>query len=78
MTDTRNVKNYKRVILLYGNTNSVEHTRNVVLSNNIVLLDALHIPTIKFNLLFVNKVAETALMRVIFYSQCCLLQELET
>lgn len=74
----KGLKNYKPVILPNGSTDCVEHVGNIVLPNNIVLFDALHIPSFKFNLLSVNKLAETILMRLIFDSQCCLLQDLET
>lgn len=66
----------KLVSLPDGTMKSVTHAGDIKLTDKLILNDALFIPSFKYNLLFVNKLTENALIRIIFYPHYCLMQDL--
>lgn len=68
MKDLHKTDDLKHVYLPDGTIKMVENVGVVKLNEKLTLTDVLHIPSFKYNLLFVNKLTETGLQRVIFYA----------
>lgn len=67
------INDIKPVSLPDGTVKYVTHIGDIKMNDKITLTNALFVPSFKYNLLFVNRLSETALLRVIFYPHYCLL-----
>lgn len=77
MHNLKHIANIKHVTFPDGSVKKVNFVGDVMLSDNIILNETLFIPAFRYNHLSVQKLAETSLLKVIFYSLCCLLQDLQ-
>lgn len=64
--------------LPYRTVKFVSHIGDIKMNDKTTLTSALNVPSFKYNFLSVKKLTEPALLRVIFYPLCCLLQDLQT
>ena len=71
-------KNPLPVHLPDGSIKFVNHTGNIHLNAHLFLENALYIPSFKFNLLSVSKLAKTSNLKFIFLPDHCVLQDLQT
>lgn len=70
LTKISKISDIRPVCLPGGSIKVVTHTSDVTLNDKIVLKDVLYVPSFKYNVLSNNKLAETCLLRAIFFSHC--------
>lgn len=61
-----------------GSIKNVYHIGNITLNSKLVFTDTVYLPSFKFNLLSVNKLAKTSHIKLIFNPTYCVLQDLKT
>ncbi|XP_031124293.1 uncharacterized protein LOC116027003 [Ipomoea triloba] len=72
--DNYRVVHGAKVNLPTGSTFEVKHIGNVRFNKEIWLKDALHIPSFKFNIIYVSKLLQDTCSKLIFMSDQCLIQ----
>lgn len=68
-------RKFMPVYLLDGFINNVQNVGNVKLNSKLELIDTLHIPAFKHNLISISKLANTSNITIHFYPKYCVLQD---